>query len=166
MLSNNFPFVFFFANLGHLAVIWFGGLQVIAPAPDHRRAHRLQHLPRFLLMPILTIGFLAAQISRAGASSLRIFEILDAPLEVADAPGAAPLPPVAGRVEFRRRPFPLPGSEREILRGVSFTAEPGQTVAILGTTGSGKSTLVNLIPRFYDVTGGERARRRPRRARA
>src|SRR5262249_8170502 len=108
----------------------------------------------FLLMPILTIGFLAAQISRAGASALHIFELLDAPLEVRDAPGARPLPPISGRVELRDVHFRYPGSEREILRGVSVTVEPGQMVALLGTTGAGKSTIINLLPRFYDVTGG------------
>jgi ATP-binding cassette, subfamily B, multidrug efflux pump len=108
----------------------------------------------FLLFPIFTIGFLAAGISRAGASSLRVFEVLDAPLEVQDAPEAVPLPPISCRVEFDDVRFRYPGDEREILRSIDFEAEPGQTVAILGTTGSGKSTLVNLIPRFYDVTGG------------
>jgi ATP-binding cassette subfamily B multidrug efflux pump len=108
----------------------------------------------FLLFPIFTIGFLAVGVSRAGASSLRVFEVLDAPLEVQDAPDAVPLPPISCRVEFDEVHFRYPGDEREILRGIRFAAEPGQTVAILGTTGSGKSTLVNLIPRFYDVTEG------------
>jgi ATP-binding cassette subfamily B protein len=83
-----------------------------------------------------------------------VFEILDAPLDGADTPDAVPLPSVSCRVEFDDVRFRYPGSEREDLRGVSFAAEPGQTAAILGTTGSGKSTLVNLIPRFYEVTGG------------
>jgi ATP-binding cassette subfamily B multidrug efflux pump len=64
------------------------------------------------------------------------------------------LPPISCRVEFDSVSFRYPGDEREILHGISFAADPGQTVAILGTTGSGKSTLTNLIPRFYDVTGG------------
>jgi ATP-binding cassette subfamily B multidrug efflux pump len=108
----------------------------------------------FLLMPIMTLGFLAAQISRAGASALRVFELLDAPLEVTDAPGARPLSALRGQVEFRDVRFRYAGGEREILRGVSFAVEPGQLVALLGTTGAGKSTVINLIPRFYDVTGG------------
>jgi ATP-binding cassette subfamily B protein len=108
----------------------------------------------FLLMPIMTMGFLAAQLSRAGASAVRVFELLDTAIEVADAPGARSLPPLEGRVEFKDVRFRYAGGEREILKGVSFVAEPGKLVAILGTTGSGKSTVVNLVPRFYDVTGG------------
>ena len=73
---------------------------------------------------------------------------------MADRPGAVPLPPLQGRIELRDVRFRYAGSEREILRGVSVTLEPGQLVAVLGTTGSGKSTLINLLPRFYDVTGG------------
>ncbi len=108
----------------------------------------------FLLQPILTIGFLSASISRAGASSQRVFEVLDASIDVRDKPNAEELPPIHCRVEFEGVSFRYPGSERDVLRDVSFCIEPGQTVAILGTTGSGKSTLVNLIPRFYDVTDG------------
>jgi ATP-binding cassette subfamily B protein len=81
-------------------------------------------------------------------------EVLDAHNEVADRPGAISVPPVAGRVEFDDVIFRYAGSERPVLDHVSFVAEPGQTVAIVGQTGSGKSTIINLIPRFYDVTGG------------
>jgi ATP-binding cassette, subfamily B, multidrug efflux pump len=152
--SNNFPFVFLLANLGTLAIILFGGLQVIGGSLSIGELVAFNTYLGFLLFPILTIGFLAAGISRAGASSQRVFEVLDAPLEVQDAPDAVPLPPIHCRVEFDDVSFRYPGDEREVLHDVSFCAEPGQTVAILGTTGSGKSTLVNLLPRFYDVTGG------------
>ncbi|MDP8948145.1 MAG: ABC transporter ATP-binding protein/permease, partial [Actinomycetota bacterium] len=152
--SNNFPFVFLLANLGTLMIVLFGGLQVMEGRLSIGELVAFNAYLGFLLFPIFTIGFLAASISRAGASSLRVFEVLDAPLEVQDAPDAVPLPPISCRVEFNDVRFRYPGDEREILRGISFVAEPGQTVAILGTTGSGKSTLVNLIPRFYDVSGG------------
>jgi ATP-binding cassette subfamily B protein len=152
--SNNFPFIFFLANLGTLLIVLFGGLQVMGGRLSIGELVAFNTYLGFLLFPIFTIGFLAAGISRAGASSLRVFEVLDAPLEVQDAPDAAPLPPIRCQVEFDDVHFRYPGDEREILRGISFAAEPGQTVAILGTTGSGKSTLVNLIPRFYDATGG------------
>jgi ATP-binding cassette, subfamily B, multidrug efflux pump len=152
--SNNFPFVFLLSNIGTLLIVLFGGLQVIGGRLSIGELVAFNTYLGFLLFPIFTIGFLAAGISRAGASSLRVFEVLDAPLEVQDAPDAVPLPPISCRVEFDDVHFRYPGDEREILRGISFCAEPGQTVAILGTTGSGKSTLVNLIPRFYDVTEG------------
>jgi len=152
--SNNFPFVFFFANLGTLAVVWFGGWQVIGGTLTVGSLVAFNTYLSFLLFPILTIGFQAAGISRAGASAVRVFDVLDAPLDLHDAPDATTLPPITGRVVFDDVHFRYPGGEREILRGVSFAIEPGQTVAVLGTTGSGKSTLMNLLPRFYDVTGG------------
>jgi ATP-binding cassette subfamily B multidrug efflux pump len=154
VFSNNFPFVFLFANLGTLAIIWFGGWQVIGGRLSIGDLVAFNTLLGFMLFPILTIGFLSASISRAGASSQRVFDVLDAPLDVEDAPEASTLLPLSCRVDFDNVSFRYPGSARDILAGVSFTARPGQTVAILGTTGSGKSTLVNLIPRFYDVTGG------------
>ena len=154
VFSNNFPFVFLFANLGTLAIIWFGGWQVVGGRLSIGDLVAFNTLLGFMLFPILTIGFLSASISRAGASSQRVFDVLDAPLDVEDAPDASILLPLSCRVDFDNVSFRYPGSTRDILNGVSFTARPGQTVAILGTTGSGKSTLVNLLPRFYDVTGG------------
>jgi ATP-binding cassette subfamily B multidrug efflux pump len=153
--ADNFPFVFLLANLGTLAVVWYGGLQVMGGQLTIGELIAFNTYLGFLLFPILSIGFLSAGISRADASAARVYEILDAPLEVRDAPQARPLPPILGRVELRDVHFRYPGSEREILRGVSFTAKPGQTVAILGSTGSGKSTVVNLVPRFYDVSAGQ-----------
>ena len=153
-ISNNFPFVNFFANVGTLAVVGFGGVQIFRRHLTVGELIAFNSYLGFLLMPIMTIGFLAAQITRAGASAVRVFELLDAPLEVTDSPGATPLGPITGRVEFRDVRFRYAGGEREILRGVSFTVEPGQLVALLGTTGAGKSTITNLVPRFYDATGG------------
>jgi ATP-binding cassette subfamily B multidrug efflux pump len=154
VFSNNFPFVFLFANLGTLAIIWFGGWQVIGGRLSVGDLVAFNTLLGLMLFPILTIGFLSASISRAGASSQRVFDVLDAALDVTDATDASILLPLSCRVDFDDVSFRYPGSTRDILDGVSFTARPGQTVAILGTTGSGKSTLVNLIPRFYDVTRG------------
>jgi ATP-binding cassette, subfamily B, multidrug efflux pump len=153
-IGNNFPFVVFFANLGTLAVVWFGGIQVLGQRLTVGELIAFNSYLGFLVQPILTLGFLAASISRAGASAVRVFEVLDAPLEVTDKPGAIALPSVKGQVEFSDVRFRYVGDGREILRGVSFTVQPGQVVALLGTTGSGKSTLTNLIPRFYDATGG------------
>jgi ATP-binding cassette, subfamily B, multidrug efflux pump len=153
-ISTNFPFVNFFANLGTLVVVGLGGLLIFRHELTLGELLAFNSYLGFLLMPLMTLGFIAAQISRAGASALRVFELLDTQVEVADKPGAQVLPPLQGRVELRDVRFRYAGSDREILRGVSFVAEPGQLVAILGTTGSGKSTIINLIPRFYDATGG------------
>jgi ATP-binding cassette, subfamily B, multidrug efflux pump len=92
--------------------------------------------------------------ARAGASAKRVFEVIDAPNEVTNRPDAPDLPALAGRVAFEDVSFRYVGAERPALDRVSFVVEPGQTVAIVGTTGSGKSTITNLIPRFYDVTSG------------
>lgn len=152
--SNNFPFVQFFGNLGTLLVVWYGGYQIIGGQISVGELIAFNSYLSFLLFPILTIGFQAAGISRGGASALRVFEVLDAAQDVRDKPDATVLPPLRCEVEFVDVHFRYPASDRAILAGVSFVAQPGQTVAILGTTGSGKSTLVNLVPRFYDVTGG------------
>jgi ATP-binding cassette, subfamily B, multidrug efflux pump len=153
-LSNNFPLVFFFANLGTLVVIGFGGGLVMGGSLSIGELIAFNAYLAFLLQPILTIGFLAAAISRAGASAGRIFEVLDAPIEVQDRAGARPLPSLAGEVIYDQVSFRYPGADADVLCDVSFSVKPGQTVAILGTTGAGKSTLVNLLPRFYDVTRG------------
>ena len=154
IFADMFPFVFFFASLGTLAVVWVGGLQVIGGSLTIGELVAFNTYLSLLLFPILSIGFLSSAIPRAGASAIRVFEVLDAPLDVTDSPVATALPPVVGRVEFRDVHFRYPGSDNEVLRGLSFTVEPGQTVALLGTTGSGKSTVVNLLPRFYDATAG------------
>jgi ATP-binding cassette subfamily B protein len=152
--SNNFPFVFLLANIGTLAVIWYGGWETIAGRLTVGELIAFNSYLTFLLFPVLTIGFQAAGVARAGTSALRVFEILDAPREVQDKPDAKPLPAITGYVEFRDVHFRYQGSDHEVLRGVNFRIEPGQTVAVLGTTGAGKSTIINLLPRFYDVTGG------------
>jgi ATP-binding cassette subfamily B protein len=87
------------------------------------------------------------------AGGERIFDLLDTPVEIEDKPGAREMPQIAGRVEFVDVHAQYKTDE-PVLRGVSFTAEPGQTIAIVGPTGAGKTTIINLIPRLYDVTDG------------
>jgi len=108
----------------------------------------------FLLMPMFMIGMIGSMFSRAEASSQRLFEVVDAESEIQDKSNAVPLPEVQGKVEFENVSFRYFGSENYILREISFSAKAGKTVAILGRTGSGKSTVINLIPRFYDVSDG------------
>jgi ABC-type multidrug transport system fused ATPase/permease subunit len=106
-----------------------------------------------LITPLRSLGMWIGQAQRATASGERIFQILDEPEEVADRLGAAELPPGPGRVHFEGVSFEyLPG--QPVLRGVDLELEPGRTVAVIGHTGSGKTTLTALVPRFYDATSG------------
>lgn len=153
-ISVSFPSIFFIANLGTLAVIWIGGLQVIGGGLTLGELVAFNTYLVFLIMPVMTIGFSLTAVVQANVSAKRICEVLDTPLEVTDKPDALELPPVRGRVVFTNVSFRYHGSDSPSLIDVSFTVEPGQTVAILGRTGSGKSSIINLIPRFYDVSAG------------
>jgi ATP-binding cassette subfamily B multidrug efflux pump len=152
--GNNFPLIFLIANLGTLAVIWIGGHQAIGGTLTLGELVAFNTYLSLLVMPIMMLGMIAAQLSRAGVSAERIFEVLDTKNEVVDRPGAPSLPSVRGRVAFEDVSFRYIGGEGQVLDHVSFVAEPGQAVAIMGQTGSGKSTIINLIPRFYDATEG------------
>lgn len=149
-----FPLVFFIANLGQVGVTWVGGLRVISGGLTLGELVAFTGYLGFLLMPVFIMGMLGAMFSRAAASAERIFEVIDAQSDVQEKPNAIQLPPVVGRVTFENVSFRYIGGEDDVLHDVSFTAEPGQTIAILGKTGSGKSTIINLIPRFYDATEG------------
>jgi ATP-binding cassette subfamily B protein len=106
-----------------------------------------------LVTPLRSLGMWIGQAQRATASGERIFQIMDEPEEIADRPGAAPLPPGPGRIRFEGVSFEyLPG--RPVLHGVDLDVAPGTTVALIGHTGSGKTTLTSLVPRFYDATAG------------
>jgi ATP-binding cassette subfamily B protein len=153
-MASAFPLIFLISNLGTLAVIWFGGHQVIGGTLSLGELVAFNTYLSLLIMPIMMLGMIMAQLSRAGVSAARIFEVLDTQSEVADRPGARALPATQGRVVFEHVSFRYAGGEQKVLDDVSFSAEPGQTVAIMGMTGSGKSTIINLIPRFYDPTEG------------
>jgi ATP-binding cassette subfamily B protein len=100
------------------------------------------------------LGFIISQMSQASASAGRVFEILDTESEVKDQPDAIELPEVQGRVHFENVAFRYFGGSEAVLKNVDFEVQPGQTVALLGATGSGKSTIINLLPRFYDPSEG------------
>ncbi len=104
-------------------------------------------------VPFRMIGFLVLQYERAAASAQRIYEILDEPLSIVDSPGAEDLPAPPTRIEFRDVHFAY-GSGEEVLRGINLKIEPSETIAIVGRTGSGKSTIARLIGRYYDVNSG------------
>lgn len=107
-----------------------------------------------IVMAFLVICMFSIMLPRAGVAASRIEEVLDTEVLVQDAEGAGELTDVKGYVEFHHVDFKYPGAEECVLEDIDFTAEPGKTTAIIGSTGCGKSTLIQLIPRFYDVTNG------------
>ena len=149
-----FPLIFVMAQVGQAAILYFGGAQILRGTLALGEYQKFSLYLLYVFFPLGQLGFIITLMAQAGASAGRIFEILDAKNEIADQPGARPLPPIRGRVEFRDVTFRYFESGDPVLRQVSFVAEPGQAVALLGATGSGKSSIINLIPRFYDASDG------------
>jgi len=155
VVATVMPIMMLLVNLGTVGVLWFGGLLVQS---GHVHVGQILAFVNYLmqmLASLMMVGMLLMRVARADASAERILEVLDAEPGVRDAADTAPLPTLAGRVQFDQVRFSYDGDGGEpVLRDVSFAVEPGETVAIIGATGAGKSTLVHLIPRLYDVTGG------------
>jgi ATP-binding cassette subfamily B protein len=149
-----FPLIFLIANLGQTAVTFFGGRLIINGNLTFGEWQEFGLYLLYLFIPLGQFGFIVTQLGQASASAARIFEILDAKNDVADKPGATTLPAVTGHVKFEDVTFRYFGSGEPVLRNVSIDAQPGQTIALLGATGSGKTTIINLLPRFYDPTQG------------
>ena len=151
--SFNTPLLNFIANGATIVMLWVGGLLVIG---NQLTIGELVSFYAYLLQivgPVRQGGFLMSMASRAAASSERILEVLDTPIGVSSPPNAVELETIRGEVEFHDVTCEYhPG--RAVLRHVNFRAEPGQTIALVGATGSGKTTVANLIPRFYDVSSG------------
>jgi ATP-binding cassette subfamily B protein len=153
-MSLNGPGLDLMSNISTLVMLWFGGVLVMTGQLTFGELIAFYAYLLQLVLPIRRGGWLVAMGSRASASADRIFEILDTPVEVQDRPDAKPLPPIAGRVELNEVYCAyFPG--RPVLEQVNLVVEPGQTLALVGGTGSGKTTIANLIPRFYDVSSGQ-----------
>jgi ATP-binding cassette subfamily B protein len=149
-----FPFIFLIANLGQAAILYFGGVQIVEGSLTLGEWQKFSLYLIYVFIPMGQLGFIISLMAQASASSDRIFEIIDAKNEVEDKPGAIKLEDVTGKVEFERVTFRYFGGSDPVLEDVNLNAEPGQTIALLGSTGSGKTTIINLIPRFYDVSHG------------
>jgi len=147
------PYVVLLASAGSVLVLWLGGRQVMGGILTLGELVAFNTYVMQLVGPIRRLGFLVTMVTESQASSERIFEILDAKSDVEDSPTAQPLGDIDGRVSFEHVSFGYLAN-RPVLEDITFTAEPGQVVALLGPTGSGKTTITNLIPRFYDVTSG------------
>ena len=149
-----FPVIFLIANLGQAAVLYFGGRQIVYGTLTLGEWQKFSLYLIYVFFPLGQLGMIISLMSQAAASARRIFEITDAKNDVENKPGASELPSIEGRVTFDHMSFRYFGSGDPVLDGIDFEAEPGQTVALLGATGSGKTTIINLIPRFYDVSEG------------
>jgi ATP-binding cassette subfamily B protein len=149
-----FPVIFLIANLGQAAVLYFGGRQIINGTLTLGEWQKFSLYLAYLFLPMGQLGFIINLMSQASASAQRIFEILDTRNEIANKPGALALDSIRGDVEFDAVTFRYFRGGDPVLSDVSFKVTPGQTIALLGATGSGKSTIINLLPRFYDVSSG------------
>jgi ATP-binding cassette subfamily B protein len=147
------PLLSFLPLLAQAAVLLIGGRMVANGSLGFREFFFFNVLVVMLVMPLRMLGMWIGQMQRATASGERIFEVMDEPEEIAERPGAIELPAGDGRVRFESVSFEYaPG--RPVLKEVDLELEPGRNVALIGHTGSGKTTLVSLVPRFYDVTAG------------
>ena len=150
------PLMMLIMNLVMILIVWVGSHQVDAGVMQVGDMMAFIQYTMQIIMAFLMISFVSIMIPRASVSAQRIYEVIDTEIMIKD-------PQISehfhkgtkGLIEFKNVSFRYPGAEEDVLSDVSFTAKPGQTTAIIGSTGSGKSTLVNLIPRFYDVTAGE-----------
>ena len=151
------PSIFLILGISNALVIWFGGMQVIAGTLDVGQIVAFTQYFFFILAQLWILSFVLPQIISAEASAGRLSTLVDLAPAVSDGPGVQALESgsMKGKVVFEDVSFSYDGpGGKESVKNISFVAEPGSTVAFLGSTGSGKSTIVNLIPRFYDVTGG------------
>ena len=155
-MSSMSPALTVFVNIGMVIVIWAGGLQSIHGSLSIGQIVAFTNYLLTTMTPLTMMTMLSQTWANGLASAKRVYEILDTVPEVQDAPDAVDLPePVRGRVVFENVDFHYNGNlQEEVLNGINLVAEPGQTVAILGATGAGKSSLIDLVPRFYDTSNG------------
>lgn len=150
------PFMLLVVNLAIIAALWIGGRTAMAGQMSAGEVVAAINYLSFALFPILLLTGMLGPISAADASASRILEVLDTEPQIRQKRSASKLVDPQGRIVFEGVYFSYSGNSAEpVLSDVTFTAEPGETVAIVGATGSGKSTLIHLIPRFYDVTAGK-----------
>jgi ATP-binding cassette subfamily B protein len=149
----NVPLMDLLANIGVVVVIWYGGLLVIDGQLTLGDLVAFSAYLGQLATPIRHLGLLIPAVAMASSAAGRVFAVLDSEIEVLDAPDAVELPAVAGDVQFQRVNFGYDNG-RPVLQDINFTARAGQVIALLGTTGSGKSSIINLLPRFYEPLSG------------
>jgi ATP-binding cassette subfamily B multidrug efflux pump len=154
-MSLMFPAIMVVLNLATVAVLWFGGRLVDTGATQVGDLMAFQQYVMQVMFALIMATMMFVMLPRAQASAERINEIFGIAPDVTDRTDAAPATALKGHVEFKNVSFYYHGAQAPALSGISFTARPGEVTAIIGSTGSGKTTLVNLIPRFYDVSEGQ-----------
>ena len=153
--SLMFPTVSLFVNMASVAVVWFGADQI-----GSGRMRNIGALIAFLtyltqiLMSVMMATYMAALVPRASVSAERIMEVLDTPSSVVSASDPVRITAPRASLEMRNVGFHYPGAEHAVLEGISFVCRPGEMLAVIGSTGSGKTTLINLVPRLFDATSG------------
>ncbi|MBN2047484.1 MAG: ABC transporter ATP-binding protein [Anaerolineaceae bacterium] len=163
LMGGLFPLMFFILNIATVIAVYFGGLQVIGGELSQGSIVAFFNYLGMIMFPLVMLGMIIGVLTAAGASAKRILKVLNTEVEITDAPEAREMPKLKGAVEFRNvnfsyRSFNQNGDVAHgdpVLKNINFKVAPGETVAILGATGSGKTSLVNLIPRLYDVTEGQ-----------
>ena len=149
------PLMMFIMNVLLLAVIWFGARQVADANMQVGDMIAFMQYAMQIMMAFLMMSMLFIILPRASVSADRIAEVLETEIHIHDPKEPREFPaPFRGKVEFRNVSFRYPGADEDVLHDINFTAQPGQTTAFIGSTGSGKSTIISLLPRFYEVTGG------------
>src|SRR5712691_5130617 len=154
MMATLMPLMMFVLNLSSVAILWFGAIRINNGDMQVGALFAFLQYAMLILFALLMVSMMFVMLPRAAASATRINEVLAMEPEINDAAQVKRAEDTSGYVEFQDVTFSYPGAEEPALSHFSFKAAPGEVTAIIGGTGSGKSTLVNLIPRFYDVDSG------------
>ena len=154
MMATLMPLMMFVLNLSSVAILWFGAIRINNGDMQVGALFAFLQYAMLILFALLMVSMMFVMLPRAAASATRINEVLAMEPEIKDAAQVKRAEDTSGYVEFQNVTFSYPGAEEPALSHFSFKATPGEVTAIIGGTGSGKSTLVNLIPRFYDVDSG------------
>ena len=154
MMSLMSPVMMLIMNGVSLAIYWLGSHLINAGSTDYATVAAFMQLASQIIMAFMMLMMMFVLLPRAQVSAKRINEVLETPLSVADPETEQPLTEV-GTVEFKDVSFEYSDSDEKVIQNISFKAEKGETVAFIGSTGSGKSTLINLVPRFFDATEGQ-----------
>lgn len=150
-----FPAIMMVLNLATVAVIWFGGIRVNNGEVQVGQLMAFQQYVMQIMFAVIMATMMFVMLPRASASADRINEVLELKSSIIDKASTAPQTALLGHVEFKNVSFSYEGAKDPVLKNISFVSKPGEITAIIGGTGSGKSTLIKLIPRFYDATAGQ-----------